>query len=247
LPKRASEGRRVSVQISNLQDFGGRRAGPTISDILRRDIDEFADRFRARSELLRRARNGALSPDLVGRYLRSLQYLIRNTIVHLSLAEARAKALGQDDLAAHFAAKRSEEQGHDRWAEADIARLCERFVVAVPDEPSPGIVAIVEANTRIVHDEPRVYLAYMLFAEYITVVLGPEWLSALADKCGIPVDYMTVVDKHVELDKDHATEGCMAIDDFFDASPSDAARVALRGMMERFTAFCDGLCADVTA
>jgi hypothetical protein len=234
------------VQISNLQDFGGSHAGPTISEILRRDIDEFAEQFRANSELLRRARNGALSPDVIGRYLRSLQYLIRNTMVHLSLAEARARAIGQDDLASHFAAKRGEEQGHDRWAEADIARLCERFAVEVPAEPSAGMVAIVEANTKIVQEQPRLYLAYMLFAEYITVVLGPEWLSALADKCGIPADTMTVVNKHVELDKDHATEGCTAIDDFFDAAPTDAVRVALRGMMERFAAFCDGLCADVT-
>jgi hypothetical protein len=235
------------VQISGYSDVRIGRAGPAISEILRRDIDDFAEEFRANSKLLRRARRGDVSPELVGRYLRSLQYLIRNTMVHLSLAEARATALGQDALAAHFAAKRAEEQGHDRWAEADVARLCERFAIAVPDEPTPGMVAVVEANTRTVLEEPRFYLAYMLFAEYITVVLGPEWLSALAGKCGIPADYMTVVDKHVELDKDHATEGCTAIDEFFDTGSSDAARGALQGMMGRFAAFCEGLGADGSA
>jgi len=178
--------------------------------------------------------------------LRSIHYLLRHTPIHLSTAEEHARRSGHADLAEYFAHKRAEEDGHDRWAEADISGFARTFGVRVPEEPTPAMRAIVDANGATIRTDPFLYLAYVLFAEYSLLVLGPEWMRALAENCGIPASFVTAVGNPVELDKNHVAEGCAEIDALVDERHSDALRGALAGMMERFSRFCDGLC-DVPA
>lgn len=230
------------MQNSEIQYFTGTHSVLTVGELVRADIDAFVTEFRRTNGLLRQTKQGELSPETLGRYLRSLHYLISHTPIHLAIAEDRARSLGYARLAAHFAHKRKEEEGHDAWAEADIERLAKRFGIAVPDDPTPEMLAIVDANTELVHREPHSYLVYMLFAEYVTVTLGPEWLAALADKCGIAASFVTVIGMHVELDRDHVVEGIREIDALVHESRSVFVRAALQGMMRRFAAFCDGLC-----
>lgn len=234
------------MQISDYQALDGKYTRPTVSELLRRDIDDFATEFKKSNRLLRRAQSGELSPDTFGRYLRSIHYLLLHTPIHLSTAEDLARRSGHLDLAEYFAHKRAEEDGHDRWAEADISGFAKSFGVTVPDEPVPQMRAIVDANDATIRTNPFLYLAYVLFAEYSLLVLGPEWISALAENCGIPASFVTAVGNHVELDKNHVAEGCAEIDALVDEGQKDALRGALAGMMERFSRFCDGLC-DVSA
>lgn len=222
--------------------FESTGARPTASELLRADIDEFAAKFKRSSPLIRRAQSGELSPDTFGRYLRSIHYLLCHTPIHLSLAEERAMHLGHVELAKYFAHKRGEEDGHDRWAEADISAFARTFRVAVPDEPTPAMRAIVDANDATIRTDPFLYLAYVLFAEYSLLVLGPEWITAVGENCGIPASFMTAVGNHVELDRNHVAEGCAEIDGLVEERQSDALRAALAGMTERFSRFCDGLC-----
>lgn len=233
----------MRMQNADLHETSAVRPRRTVSELLRHDIDAFVVEFRRTSRLLRRTNQGELSPETLGRYLRSLHYLIRHTLIHLSLAEERARALGYTELAAHFAHKRIEEEGHDRWAEADMKRLAELFGVSVPDDPTPEMRVVVAANEKLIIDDPHAYLAYMLFAEYVTVAVGPEWLTSLAANCGIPSSVLTVIGKHIELDKEHVVEGCGEIDCLVCVWQADSLRQSLQGMTERFSAFFDGLCA----
>ena len=41
-------------------------------------------------------------------------------------------------------------------------------------------------------------MAYILFAEYFTVLLGPEWLAAIESGSGVPRSAVSVVAPHVE-------------------------------------------------
>lgn len=214
----------------------------TVSARLRRDIDEFADSVRRSNPLLTRARAGELTPETVGRYLRGIHHLLRHTPIHLSLAEERARTLGHFELADYYAEKRAEEDGHDRWAQSDIRGISAKFGVSVHEEPIPAAKTIVRGNAETIERSPFFYLAYVLFAEYFMVVMGPEWLGALAENCGIPPSLMTAIGNHVELDQAHVLEGCAEIDSLVHWDQADALRLELRGMTERFAAFCEALC-----
>lgn len=229
------------MQQSDLHDFRPEHPARTVSEILRADIDEFVNRFRQSNRLLRRAQNGELSQNTFGLYLRSIHYLLKHTPIHLSLAEERAKQLGYDELASFFAHKRTEEEGHDRWAEADISGLTLRFGVTVPDQASPCMVALVDANADMAMHDPFLYLAYVFFAEYFIVRTGAEWVSALSENCGIPASIVSAVGNHVELDKAHVKNACTELDALVGSDRVDPLRRALCGMMDRLSAFSEEL------
>jgi pyrroloquinoline quinone (PQQ) biosynthesis protein C len=232
----------MRVQSYSVESFYRGSATQKLSELLMSDIESFVDEFRGTNELLQSTKAGRVTPHILGTYLRSLYFLIQQTAIHLSRAADRARSLGLIDLANHFAAKSRDEAGHEHWAEADMKRLSEAFGIVVPVEPTPEMRSIVDANEQIVMNDPEAYLAYILFAEYVTVVLGPEWLDALAKNCGISPSFVTVIEEHVELDKHHVLEGCHEIDTLVDPGRADAMRQALRGMTNRFASFCDALC-----
>jgi pyrroloquinoline quinone (PQQ) biosynthesis protein C len=211
----------------------------TVSETLRLDIEEYVTTFRSSNQLLIRARSGDLKPEVVVRYIDGLRYLLRHTDVNMKLARLRSEELGRRRLADYFEHKAKEEAGHDLWADKDLATLSAMFGVASPAAPARSIAALVEYLRSMIAEEPVQYLAYILFVEYVTVLLGPEWLQALDEHCGIPVSAMSVVGKHVELDRDHAAEGLREIDLLVpDDENVDLLRGALRRSMEYFDVFC---------
>jgi pyrroloquinoline quinone (PQQ) biosynthesis protein C len=83
-----------------------------------------------------------------------------------------------------------------------------------------------------------------LFAEYLTVLLGPPWLALLEERCGIPQSSMTVIANHAEEDRHHVEE---ALDEI-DALVADPRK--LRRMREVLLDSCghfDRFCEEVTA
>ncbi len=92
---------------------------------------------------------------------------------------------------------------------------------------------------------PHLYLAYILFAEYLTVKLGPEWVAALDGRCGVPASALTVATKHIELDQHHVQEGCDEIDALaVDPALPGPLLEMLHESMRHFSAFCDDLYDD---
>jgi hypothetical protein len=211
-----------------------------IAEILRRDIDTYADDLR-KSPLLIAARNGSVTPKMVGSYLASVQVLLEHTPVHLRYARERADQLGLSRLVAFFDEKMQEEQDHDRWAAGDQERLAESFGTLARQKPLPSIRRVLENTERAIERSPYEYLAYILFAEYLTVVLGPEWVQALVD-CGVPREALSAITQHAELDKDHVVDDCHVIDSLIeDVSLLDSLRGTLRTTMARFSDFFDAV------
>ncbi len=209
-----------------------------ISSELKQRIDEYASRLDATSELLELARAGALRVETVALYLVSIRHLVRQTPVHLAVARQRALALGSPELAHYFDQKLAEETGHDRWADADLTEIRTRFGVTPAGAPLQPMQDLVDFITALVRSEPESYLAYILFAEYFTVVIGPVWIEALTRHCGIPRGAMTVIGQHVELDKHHVLAGCAEIDQLV-RDPDSAARlhIALTATMRHYDDF----------
>jgi hypothetical protein len=216
-----------------------------ISSTLKNDIDHYVEELRATSSLLARAKAGTLPAAAIGKYFSSIHYLLTQTPIHLELAEKRARELGAHDLARYFATKRIEEDDHHKWAESDLEQLGEIFGAEVRHScPATAMVELVKQTRAAISEDPYAFLAYILFAEYFTVAIGPEWLSALQTRCGVPAAAMTSVSNHVELDKHHVIDGCREIDSIVtDEGRGSSLRALLSATIVRFSSFCEELAA----
>jgi pyrroloquinoline quinone (PQQ) biosynthesis protein C len=214
-----------------------------IGEALRAEIESYAATMRRSNPLFTNARNGTMTADTVARYLASIHYLVSYTPICLARARDRATVLGDDRLAAHYQLKRGEEAGHDAWAERDFERVSMQARRPVAREAMPAIRALIEFLARTIDEDPALYLAYILFTEHLTVLLGPEWLALLEEHCGIQRTSMTVVGNHVELDKAHVEHALEEIDDLV-GDPRKLPR--MREALRTSAAFFDEFCAQVT-
>ncbi|HVH41767.1 MAG TPA: hypothetical protein VM925_05470 [Labilithrix sp.] len=221
-----------------------------ISAALRIDIERWASR-KEDNPVFHLARQGRLTRAMITRYIANVTYMIRLTPGHLRLARDHAVELGDSALSAHYEHKLGEEVGHDLWGEADLASLArlEHRTVYGPSVPAKApsnttatssIEELAAFLTKTIADDPALYLAYLAFTEYVTVLLGPELLALIEDRCGVPKTSMTVIDKHIELDRDHAEEGFGIIDDLVgDPRKLSPLRNALAEMLAHFDRFCE--------
>ncbi|MBX3260361.1 MAG: hypothetical protein KIS78_08240 [Labilithrix sp.] len=211
-----------------------------IADALRADIETFAKTKSRQNLLFQMAEGGNVDAVCIRAYLTNLHYLLRHTPICLVRARKLALARGDHELAEHFKHKLVEEAGHFRWAEDDLASL------PTSVEASPGVLPSMERHVAFVvetiDEDPTLFLAYILFGEYFTVVVGPEWLRLLEERCGIPRSSMTVIDKHIEIDRGHVEEALDSIDDLVgDPRMLPRMREVLRDSMDHFYAFCTEL------
>jgi hypothetical protein len=215
-----------------------------IGDALRSEIDRYAVEMRRSNPLFLKAEDGSFTAQCVARYLANIHHLICYTPVYLARARDRARALGDERLAAHYQHKLGEEEGHDAWAERDIQRISKQARLSVKREGLPAICELIEYLGRLIDEEPALYLSYVLFAEHLIVIVGPDWLRLLEERCGIPRSSMTVVANHVELDKDHVEEALESIDDLV-GDPRKLPK--MRDALLRSLSYFDRFCAEVTA
>lgn len=215
-----------------------------IADVLKADIELYAAGMPRNNALYRGAVDGCLTPEMASYYLFNVRHLVRQTQAHLSRARERALELGDAALAAHWAEKQIEERGHDRWADHDLERLHGGFGVEPSGEHSPALLDMIRLNEELIERDPTLYLAYALFAEYLVVLLGPTWLALIEERCGMPASMFSIIGKHVELDRAHASEGFEAIDMLVrDPAKLPPMREVLRRSFELFDRFS----ADVLA
>lgn len=214
-----------------------------IADALRNEIEQYAARMPTENPLYERAAEGKLRASHLASYLANVHYLIRHTPVHLSRAESRARALGDQALARHFVQKCAEEAGHDVWAQRDWARVSGEIRLPADADVLPTMTSLVDFIAEIIDEDPAQYLAYILFAEYLIVLLGPAWLTLLEERCGIPRSSMTVIGNHAELDREHVEEAL----DQIDALVGDPKKLSpMRRVLHDAIAHFDAFCAEVT-
>jgi hypothetical protein len=214
-----------------------------IGNALRAQIAEYAVEMRRSNPLFYKAEDGTLSSRHIARYLADVHYLITHTPIHLARARDRARALDDHPLAKHYAQKMGEEVGHDEWAERDLSHVAPLLAAPVKREVSASMRALVEYIASVIDEDPALYLAYILFAEHLMVVGGPEWLQLLEERCGIPRTAMTVVGNHVDLDREHVEVALECIDDLV-GDPRKLPR--MRRVIAETVAHFERFCAQVT-
>jgi hypothetical protein len=183
-----------------------------IAHSLKIQIEDYAERLMRSNRLFRLAQEGAVTPTTVSTYLFNIRYLLHHTPPYLDLARKESEARGWPALASYYASKAAEEQGHEAWAERDLASVAHMHDVMLPSRPTPAMADLVGYLRGVITTEPQRYVAYILFAEYFTVLAGPAWLKALDERCGIPPSSLTAIGHHIELDRDHVSEGLSQID-----------------------------------
>ena len=209
---------------------------------LESDIQEFHQHLRSECPLYTNASAGKLTKKELSNYAANILYLIRYTPIYLKLSMGIAEEKGLPGLARFFFEKIGEETGHDKWAEDDVKALS-----GTPPQDDHAVSRhtkelVVYLRTEIERD-PRLYLAYILLAEYLTVLAGPQWLEDVEKKCGIAKSSLSVVGNHVELDKEHVKEDYSALETLIEPSLLPEMRRVLRSCM----AFYEGFCSEVGA
>lgn len=200
-------------------------------------IDAWSERLMRESKLARVAGEGALGPRALALYLESLRYVFLNSQQNLATAAARSRALQFEDLAAHFDEKVVEERGHEAWAQRDLTRLPKQATERL--QPAQGSRRLVALQQELIAEHPICFLAYAVWAEYFTAMLGPAWLSMLAQS-GYEREDVTAVANHVEADSEHAELGLAALDRLWRGEPDAAIVIAAITRAQRaFETFCD--------
>ena len=208
----------------------------SMSSLVKSSIDSWAVRLRKESPLTAAAESGQLSARALALYLESLRYVFMHSQANIRTAALRAEELQLSELAAYFRAKASEEQGHEQWAENDLQQLPSAAVQGI--EPAQACRALVALQETLIDQHPLCFLAYTVWAEYLTASLGAEWLNLLAN-CGYDRSAVSAVAKHLEADVDHAFEGFDALDRLWRGVPAAAEILAAVEHAERgFEAFC---------
>lgn len=210
-----------------------------IGEALSEQIVRYVSKCRGSNPLFVRALDGTMSAPLIAKYLANVHQLVIHTPIHLVKARQIAAARGDHALATHFEHKLAEESGHDAWAARDREGLARRTGVVTPDAVVPTMTALILHIEALIEEDPALYLAYILFAEQLIVLMGGEWLELLETRCGIPKTLMSVVGNHVELDKDHVADALDEIDALVgDPAKLPAMREALVSSMLKFDEFC---------
>ena len=202
-------------------------------------IERYAIGMHRTNALFTRASAGELSPAMLSNYLFNMRILVQHGPEHLARAHRVALQRGHDELAAHYAEKREEELGHHVWAENDLGLVEARFGARPHGRPCPGLLQLLRFIEDTIDRDPRLYLPYLLLAEYLIVLRVDEWLALLEARCGIPKEMVTILGAHAELDRHHTAEGIAVIDRF---ASEPALRAPMRQVvadaLERFEAFC---------
>jgi hypothetical protein len=214
----------------------------TLATQLKTAIEGWVAELRATTEIGDLARQGKLSSRAVALYLESLRYLLHHSQRNLVIASATSKHLGDAELARYFARKAGEEKGHELWAIDDLASFPDTVVAGL--RPAPAIVSLVELQRTLIDEHPMCFVAYCLWAEYFTVLVGDEWLDVLGQS-GFERGRISSIDKHLATDRDHAARGFDEIDRLWNGQPEPAAVLAVVQRAGRiFERFCGEICGE---
>lgn len=214
----------------------------TLATQLKTSIERWTSELHDRTELGTLSKQGKLSARSVALYLESLRHLFRNSQRNLEVAAAAARALDDAELSAYFARKAAEEKGHEIWAIDDLARFPQSVVAGL--QPSPAILLLVDLQQTLIEEHPMLFVAYALWAEYFTVLVGDEWLDGLAAS-GFDRERISAIAKHLAADREHAARGFTEVDRLWRGQPAPEAIFAV---VDRagciFERFCAEICGE---
>jgi hypothetical protein len=206
-----------------------------LAQTLKHTIDEWSSQMMETNPMVRLTRSGRLPPRAFALYIETLRHVFEHSHKNLGHAAQRARSLSLPKLAEYLQRKADEEHGHDRWAMDDLKKLPAQTEIA----PAQSLETFLRLQRDLIDQHPICFVAYALWAEYVTASVGDAWLQALASS-GFQRDQVTAVGKHLDADREHAARAFDEIDELYTGEPGEAAVVgAVRAASQAFEAFCD--------
>jgi hypothetical protein len=154
------------------------------------------------------------SKETISNYLRSAHYLVSHTPMHLRKALDESQKRNHADHVDYYLNKIDEEAGHDNWSKNDAQKLS----IDLNQSVTPETAAIMRFAEELIDLDPRLYLAYIMFTEGITVQYGAKILSLIQMAVGIAPNELSVIQNHETADKEHANENLELVENLI---PSD--------------------------
>jgi hypothetical protein len=183
-----------------------------LEQIMKSSIENKTKEITHSNAFLKKAAQGTLTRDEAALYLYNLIHLFSQTPQDLQIGADKAKSMGLIELSEFLASKIKEEIGHENWPKQDLNHYFsdaanERYV-------TPATQSVLDYIRSLVKSDPRLYLSYMAFVEYFTVLAAPEFVDNLDKKCGISRLGMTAITNHQISDQDHIQEDLRVISGF---------------------------------
>jgi hypothetical protein len=188
------------------------RAATSASARLRRKLDLAVSPFASASAtLMEHPRIAELWP----RYLVATHTIIRTTVPLMETAVARARELGQDEVAAgaaeYFERHIEEERDHDLWLLDDLELIGVAREEVLRRVPSATVARLVGAQYYwVLHYHPVALLGYFGVMEGFPP--QPELVEELIERTRYPRESFRTFAEHGELDPHHREELDEAID-----------------------------------
>ena len=212
----------------------------TLAAVLKQKIEQVTADLRASTPMAEIARAGRFPPRALAFYLESLRFMFEQSQQNLASASLVSEARGESGLAEYFTRKRAEEDGHDAWARHDLSLLPGTATQHI--QPALAVVRLTELQRTLLAKHGMLFVAYVLWAEYFTALVGDEWLEALAHS-GYRRDQLSAVTEHVALDGAHALDGFAALETLWRGEPSAFELcAAVDQAAHEFKLFCDEVC-----
>ena len=173
-------------------------------DKIQKEIETKVEQLVQSSPLAKKASNGTLQRSEMSEDLFNILIVLEETPRSLARAAEKSSELGFQTLSDYYKVKQSEELGHDEWAKSDL-----KFY-PIADSSSYSIRSetdeILNFIRTLIEKDPRLYIAYMTFVEYLTVRGTGGFLKDLDEKCGIPSCQASALANHEEKDRYHSQE-----------------------------------------
>ena len=127
-------------------------------------IDKEADRVARSNPFFQATYRGELTAQQWEKFIQNIIYLIRFTPPHLKRALKKAQVQGLPTMQRFFSEKISEEVGHDKWGEQDVASLKGEFQEVDLDAINSGTQKMLAYHKDIIDRDCRLYVLYIMFA-----------------------------------------------------------------------------------
>lgn len=190
------------------------------SENFENQISNYAVATLSQNKFFAAAKMGQIQPDTVGKLLNNIHYLISHTPFFIEYAKNIAKQRGIEDIRGFLAHNEKEEQGHDKWAEADLANLKEATSIKSQFVVSPVVHDLVDFIKTTIERDPILLVPYVYFVENFTLRIGPELVETLVTKNKIPSSALSVISNHVQADAGHAEQDNMVLENLLTKYPN---------------------------
>lgn len=206
-------------------------------------ITSYYSKMKTENVFFQSVYGGQVTVPEVATFIRNLTYLTQHSQLVLRLAVASAKEKGDDHLADFFVKKIADEDGHHKWGEMDFESIKKQFKVpAAADQIKDEMKSYVEDVQTMVKEDPYQLFVYILFAEYLTVVGGPDFLKAVDKACGVPKEYMSVIGNHAEIDREHVNDWAKeSVELGLTEKDFERCRKVLDRVMGNYDRFCSSI------